>query len=194
METLFSLRFFGPPAISLIFIVIAVPDMVREAFVGGLANPVFATAALFVLMAGYLVSSIATFLINVLSLDIIAFNKEEITALREVYPFLNKQLQTSNNAKELAEWLLLDRTGGDYIRLQMQSRWNQFLISFSSYIALLIIVLPAIMYLRVWPDTLWWVLYVAAVLVFFYNASSFFKNVNDVTRLLVHKSKADAAK
>ncbi len=182
MDTLFSLRFFGPPVISLIFITIAVPSVLGDAY----------TLALFVLMAGFLVTSIATFLVNVLRLDIINFSKEEIMSLKEQFPFMSKELSTSTSARELAEWLLLDQSGGDYIRGMMQSRWNMFLISFSSYIALLVVVLPSIMFLKVWPEPLWWVLYVAGVLVFFYNSNSFFRNVNEVTRLLVGKSKNDA--
>ena len=188
MDNFFSLRFFVAPILSLMFIVGAMPELL----IGGVVNSLettlqFEVAGLFVLMSGFLVAAVAAGLINLFKLDVITFDEHEMELIAQRYPFMSRELKVGNNAKELAEWLIMEETGSEYVREQVQARWSLFVVYFTSFLALTLIVLPVVMYEQAVPTIAWWAAYILFVSIFLFNTHYFFRAVNLAVRLMLRR-------
>jgi hypothetical protein len=188
MDNFFSLRFFVAPILSLMFIVGAMQDVLIGNVVGSIESSLqLEVAGLFILMSGFLVAAVAAFLINVFRLDVITFDGHELELLSTRYSFMQRELKKTNNARELAEWLIMEETGSEYVREQVQARWSLFVVYFTSFIALTLIVLPAITFLGATPHTIWWCVYLMFVGIFCFNSYYFFRAVNLAVRLMLRR-------
>ena len=188
MDNFFSLRFFVAPVLSLMFIIGSMPDLLLGGALESLESSLeLEVALLFILMSGFLVSALAAFLINLFKIDVIDFDEHEMELLATRYGFMDRELKRGHTARELAEWLIMEETGSEYAREQVQARWSLFVVYFTSFIALTLIVLPVVMFEGATPSTVWWGVYLLFISIFFFNSLYFYRAVNHAVRLMLRR-------